>query len=293
MIWITQKDGRLGNRLILFSHLISFSGTTGIPVYYPAFEEYGNYFCGPRRSPFSRYPVKNFPGESGTRWKRAAYVAWRLASLVRQRFPSALRPGNARRAMTFDQRIYLDSPEFIDLAQRCRFLFLEGNYFRCRNRQWLDAQDTAIKDFFRPVEPYSENSRRQARQARADADILVGVHIRRGDYRTFYQGRYFYTVPQYRTVMEKTAALFPGKKLGFLVCSDEAHDAREFSPFYVTSGSRHFIEDLYALAQCDYLAGAPSTFSKWASYYGGVPLYDIMDPGAAMALNDFKVFELI
>jgi hypothetical protein len=39
------------------------------------------------------------------------------------------------------------------------------------------------------------------------------------------------------------------------------------------AGPGHFIEDLYALASCDYIIGPPSTFSQWASFYGNVPRY--------------------
>lgn len=292
MIWLTHKDGRLGNRLILFSHLIAFSGATGIPVFYPAFEEYGNYFSGPRRNPFSRYPVKNYRGKWGMRWKRMFYVASRLFSGLQRNIPAAMRPGNLRRAMTIETLVHLDSAEFIALAKRYRFLFLEGFYFRCQNRQWLDVQKTAIKDFFRPVEPYLENSRQQAHKARGNADILIGLHLRHGDYRTYRQGIYFYTAPQYRTVMGKIEILFPGKKVNFLVCSDEISDPQSFASFSVMAGNRHPIEELYSLAQCDYLAGPPSSFSKWASYYGAIPLYEIMSPDAAIALSDFKKIEL-
>jgi len=33
------------------------------------------------------------------------------------------------------------------------------------------------------------------------------------------------------------------------------------------------IEDLYLLGYCDYIVGPNSSFSQWASFWGGVPLH--------------------
>jgi hypothetical protein len=59
------------------------------------------------------------------------------------------------------------------------------------------------------------------------------------------------------------------------------------------SGSRstgHIAEDLHALSLCDYiLASTYSSYSRWASFYGNVPLYQVDDPGAEFSVEDFMV----
>ena len=45
------------------------------------------------------------------------------------------------------------------------------------------------------------------------ADIRLGVHVRRGDYRTFYDGRFFYSDEQYIALVRRFLALHPGRRV--------------------------------------------------------------------------------
>ena len=47
------------------------------------------------------------------------------------------------------------------------------------------------------------------------------------------------------------------------------------------------LEDLHALAGCDYLIGPPSTFGAWASFHGDVPRYTIMAADHRPRLDEF------
>ena len=89
--------------------------------------------------------------------------------------------------------------------------------------------------------------------------------------------------------MHEIAEQFPNKRVAFLVCSDEPQDPSEFSGLVVGFGTGHAIEDLYALACCDYVFGTTSTFSQWASFYGGIPLLQVADSSASVPLNEFRV----
>jgi len=66
--------------------------------------------------------------------------------------------------------------------------------------------------------------------------------------------------------------------MAFFVCSDEPRFREEFAGLTVGIGGRSPLEDLCTLSECDYILGPPSTFSQWASFYGGRPLYQ---PAAA------------
>lgn len=50
------------------------------------------------------------------------------------------------------------------------------------------------------------------------------------------------------------------------------------------------IEDMYSLAECDYIIGPPSTYTMWASFYGEVPLYMVDNPSLKPVLSDFKFY---
>lgn len=54
-------------------------------------------------------------------------------------------------------------------------------------------------------------------------------------------------------------------------------------------GLGHFIEDMYTLAECDYIFGPPSTYTMWASFYGKRPLQKIREKNQRI---DFDKFEL-
>ena len=48
------------------------------------------------------------------------------------------------------------------------------------------------------------------------------------------------------------------------------------------------IEDVYALSQCDYILGPPSTFSMWASFIGDVPLRIVKYANENITLDQFS-----
>jgi hypothetical protein len=146
-----------------------------------------------------------------------------------------------------------------------------------------------IRDYFTPWEGHLARSRAAIEPARRRLRLLVGVHVRRGDYRTFRAGRYYFSLDQYRDLMRRVEAAFPAENVCFLACSDEPLARDTFRGFDVLYGPGHPLEDLYALAACDRLIGPPSTYSAWASFYGDVPRYQVMDPTSALEPSAFAI----
>jgi hypothetical protein len=107
---------------------------------------------------------------------------------------------------------------------------------------------------------------------RRHSDVVVGVHIRHGDYASYLNGKYYYSVPQYTRAMRDIRRQLPDRRVAFLVCSNTEIDRGEFGDLQVHMGGGHVLEDLYALASADLLIGPPSTYTGWASFYGEVPL---------------------
>ena len=108
-------------------------------------------------------------------------------------------------------------------------------------------------------------------------DVLIGVHVRQGDYRT-HKPAFFHATERYVRLMRVLEAAFAGSRVAFLVCSDAPQPRDAFRSLRVRFGTGHPAEDLFALAGCDYIAGPPSTFSQWASFHGRVPRY-VWEPG--------------
>ena len=109
-------------------------------------------------------------------------------------------------------------------------------------------------------------------EMRSGADTVVGIHIRHGDYANWEGGKYFYSIEQYRDVMQQVADRLGNQHVTFLVCGNGNLSLDKFGDLNVRFGTGHLIEDMYALAESDLLIGPPSTFTQWASFYGRVPL---------------------
>jgi hypothetical protein len=123
------------------------------------------------------------------------------------------------------------------------------------------------------------------REARANSDMLIGVHIRQGDYARWHGGRYLFSTEQYVQWMRATAERFGrGKRIGFLVCSDQPQISEAFTGLPVTLAAGHSddaaVGDMIGLSQCDLLMMPPTTFGCWASFMGCVPILPLRSPTA-------------
>ena len=104
-------------------------------------------------------------------------------------------------------------------------------------------------------------------------NLLVGLHIRRGDYANWLGGLHYHSWEQYGEWLNQTndILLGQGHKPTYLICSDESPPSDIFTPLPIIVGQRSPMTDLYALASCKLVLGPPSSFGSWASFYGEVP----------------------
>jgi hypothetical protein len=104
--------------------------------------------------------------------------------------------------------------------------------------------------------------------------IVVGFHIRRGDYRTYESGKYFLSDQEWLTILSQvrnqvsdSGYLFHG-----LLFSNEDVSSLVDSGNDLSLGPGSSFLDIASMMLCDFLVGPPSTFSGWASFYASVPL---------------------
>ena len=185
-----------------------------------------------------------------------------------------------------DEICILSAQPFRQIAQQKRVIFLYG--WAYRDYAAFDKHADSIRQFFQPAASVQKNVAALLAQCRAKGDVIIGVHIRRGDYKEYQDGLYYYEPRQYRDLMRAAAALFPGRNVHFLICSNEPVDVEAFQEFNFSLGNDHIAEDLYSFAKCDYILGPPSTYTMWASFMGQVPLYQVFDPHAAFSLGGFQ-----
>jgi hypothetical protein len=286
MLVFASKPGQLGNRLFLFATLVGAAAEHGFRVSNPSFDEYADYFEATRGDLFCRYPQRESALAGSATARRLLYRLCYYAARVLVR--TGLGAGRLRAvSLDWDERLYLGDPEFLARVGPGRLCLLQG--WLVHDERALARHAETVRRFFRPREEFRSNVEALVARAREGADVLIGLHVRHGDYRTFQGGKYFYELDVYARLMEEAEALFPGRSVRFLVCSNAEHDDDAFNRFRYVKGTGHLVEDLYALSRCDYLLGPPSTFSMWASFYGEVPLYIVEEPNRTPRLEDFVV----
>lgn len=291
MIVISGDFGQLGNRLTVFANLIAGACEHGLRIANPAFHGYAGYFEATQRDLWCRYPPRPsaWPPAPGLRRRlhRGTDVLRRYARKFRNRtgrWPPLLRVID----IGWRERCDVDGPEFLALARRPGLLIARGWLFRALGS--FERHAETVRNFFTPVARHRRPVAALLGRLRRSADVVVGVHVRHGDYRQFLGGRYFLETAQYAALMRRMRALLAGRRVAFLVCSNAGQSAETLAGLDVTPGTGHELEDLYALASCDYLIGPPSTYTMWASFWGRVPLRFILDPDAPLRLEDFQVF---
>lgn len=265
MLVIADRCGRLGNRLWTFANAVAWGMEHGCPVLNPGLAEHASDFPGlVRRS--------RCPG-----WVPAGRLARGFAWVVPPSAWALLYRADLR--LRFWPHLALADGEFLDLDSEpvsrrlasAPVAFLTGLYHLAPISLGRHARD--IRMFLRPAETHCRQAERVVAAARAVADIVVGVHIRQGDYRTYCDGIMFYTTAEYADLMRQLVALWPGRRIAFVVCSDEPQPEGAFAGLNAHTGPGLPVADFHALALCDYIVGPSSTFSRWASFWGDRPLW--------------------
>ena len=158
----------------------------------------------------------------------------------------------------------------------------------------MDNNKENIQHIFRPNDTIVQKVDTFISELKIKYDLIIGVHIRRSDYKTWIGGKYYYSLDEYYSFMKHYYKEMTNKKVCFFISSDENIDMRLFKGlncYSITNGSA--IEDLYSLSRCDRIMGPLSTFSRWASFYGEVPLLVLEKEDNIIADDEFsKVISL-
>lgn len=179
----------------------------------------------------------------------------------------------------------LDVASFQKLAKKKPIVFLFGRFFRDYTN--FEKYKHIIRGYFAPISTVQSCVDKMMAAARKNSDIVVGVHIRRGDYAEFMNGKYFYSPEQYAEKLTILKSSLMDKRVTFIICSNEKIDPSVFGNMNFIMGAGRPVEDMYLLAECDFIMGPPSTFSSWASFYGNKRLYQIKDINQPISFESF------
>ena len=275
MLLLIDSPGQLCNRLWSYTPFIAYALHHNVRVRVLFFGQYSGLFAD----------VERFPNITFSRLAEKYEVVPDGLYAVVAKLPAAVRDVVA---------LYSHSPQVgtaEELTNRGnRGLTLVKSWTAPISYDYLQTEHQRIAELFTPAPPHMGKVRAAFAAARSSYEIIVGVHIRRGDFREYQDGRYYYEDREYLRQMKSVLALLPNQRVGFFLCSNEAIRSESFaelSTFSLTDAEG--IEDLYALTECDYLIGPLSTYSMWASYYGKKPL-SFIDPNKLYtSLDDFRV----
>lgn len=302
-IIISKCSGKFGNQLWMFANVLAFALENNRQVHAPSFYKFASHFQYWNTSRKITVPAqKTGPGNYNLH-RLVAYAISRINFISNTFLNINLEPmgilskiplrgikGNFENRKTYT-RCYFDKPEYEWLVDRIlsrKTVMLQGFMF-CSSVEKMKKHHHAVCEIFKPQENVLAKIRWLLSQRPEDA-FLIGVHIRRGDYKWYRNGMYYYELEDYKKLMRHIVTLFPFAEVKFFICSDEVLNREELAGFnciYDDKGTP--MEDMYLLSACQYITGPPSTFSKWASYFGNVPLY-VMDTSHGLpSLTDFKV----
>ena len=141
--------------------------------------------------------------------------------------------------------------------------------------RYLAQTKSELQHIFRPRQEIVEKAEAMIAEIRKEANLVVGVHIRHGDYKTFENGRYYYTLEEYHQMMLNIQELYKDKHVAFFISSNESFSMdifTECSCYRFGKEPSGDILDLHTLSLCDRIVGPWSTYSRWASFIGEVPL---------------------
>ena len=110
---------------------------------------------------------------------------------------------------------------------------------------------------------------RPVREPEKPSGFTIALHARRGDYREWAGGKYYFSWDDYRGWIREARKRWVDRSPRILVFSDEIvpGEIRNEAGVEVTGGTAG--QDLFRMAGCEVILGPPSSFSDWAAWYGG------------------------
>ncbi len=293
IIVITSCYNQLGNQMILFAHFIAFSIEHNSTVFnLGSFNKYAYLFEETKQKNPARYPVSYFysfalPPQSIPLLESSVRF---LSKLIGKFYPkiNAIKVIKDCEMKKGDTHFCLADQTLQESLESTKILISQGYLFRAYSL--LEKHSDTVRAYFKPAKEYQDNVESLIEKLRKEAQILVGIHIRQGDYKTFMDGTFYYSSSQYVKMMMQVKDLFPGEDVKFLVCSNVKQSESTFEGLNISFPTGHLLEDMYALAKCDYIMGPPSSYTAWAAFYGKVPLYVVSAPEFEITLEKFHMY---
>jgi hypothetical protein len=285
MVVIADRAGRLGNKLLLSSHLVAASSKVGFRVMLPPFTGHYRWF----QHLDALLPMYPSAGHWSMSLPGARFLLFHMARAIAAVMLRLRLPGNRFiRVVRLSEkdRLSLADPRVCEELATTRLVILQG--WLLRDEVALEERRDEVRRALSPIPEILSVGHGRVEEARGDGQVVVGIHIRQGDYRKHLGGRFFFPTATYARMMEQILRIFP-QDVRFLVATDSEQDWGLFSHLPYVRARGDALQDVFTLAACDFLFGPPSSFSLWASYYGDTPLCMMTSREQVIDIKDFVI----
>lgn len=288
MKWVivSCNYGRLGNRLHTHANILAWCITNDYNLSNLSFKSYSELF-EVQRHHFSDSYFKT--------WNLVLYLM--KFSFIGNFIERLILSKKWMRRLSFffhhiekDNFSTLEEQE-LNLIKTKKIIVINAWDIRCSDS--INSAGNFVRKLLQPASNYIKSASDFIISLRRNNDCLIGIHARRGDYKNFLDGRYYFSWEKYKTwILELKIVLenLGFSKIGFVLCSDEKPPVNllhEKNIYYAESN--HYMEDLHSLTLLNYNMGPPSSFGTWTSWYGEVPRIILKQNTIIKSLEQFSI----
>jgi mannose-1-phosphate guanylyltransferase len=123
-------------------------------------------------------------------------------------------------------------------------------------------------------------------------EVLVAVHVRRGDFKYWRGGKFYFGDEVYLDKIRQLTEQLDRPVKIILFSNDPDLDLPVYRKAFknVLISGNGVSQDHYLMSKCDYIIGPFSTFSLWASFIGQTKFHHIFHEDDPVMLENFKIF---
>lgn len=271
---VIKPNGNHSNRLLQNLHFELFCRKHQIEYQNPTFIDMAGFYtepCNTETNLFLKFLQIDILGKlfrHSRVVKKICSVVWILSKL------------SCLKLIRFDKESELSDSEGLLLKafEKNDVVYVAGWKFRLSELTEKHRNEVSNNYLLKASFYENNNLVKKTDELKSQGYTLIGVHIRRGDYKKWKNGIYCYDDSVYKKYMDSISKQLSqqGKeKQMFLLFSNEVLKFQQATNIIVSKENWYI--DQHVMSICDYLIGPPSTFTLWASYVGQAKLFHIYD----------------
>ena len=271
------------NQVFLIAHCYAFALENNISIFAPGFFRYEHYFPNLYNTKYTKRKIySKFNYKIKTQIFKIFRILLHKDSKILRYCP------NIFTSVTLDhlsESFFLDNDCIAEkrLSKNC--VLFEG--WLLRSFTLFGKYKNEIKHLFEPnVEIQKSNALFLSSLPQGRKNI--GVHIRKGDYKEE-APQWDYHIEDYLKII-KNIDNSTNENLNFILVSNEKINISKGKNIFVRNGDE--AEDLFTLSNCDYIIGPPSTYNRWAAFWGDSFHFTLENTSDDIHLDDFDKLKI-